>query len=130
MRRSRQTEPQETAQPSAIVRCAIYTRKSTDEGLDQEFNSLDAQRESAESYIASQRGEGWIPGSRPVIPGRAPGAVTRETAQSRGRNPFSEQRPPEIVCPKTDRQGVSTSHFVSHAIASSWAGTLKLCGSS
>jgi len=41
------------------VRCAIYTRKSTDEGLDQEFNSLDAQREAGEAYIASQRGEGW-----------------------------------------------------------------------
>jgi DNA invertase Pin-like site-specific DNA recombinase len=41
------------------VRCAIYTRKSTDENLDAEFNSLDAQRESAESYIASQRQEGW-----------------------------------------------------------------------
>ncbi len=41
------------------VRCAIYTRKSTDEGLDSEFNSLDAQREAAEAYIASQRHEGW-----------------------------------------------------------------------
>jgi DNA invertase Pin-like site-specific DNA recombinase len=41
------------------VRCAIYTRKSTDENLDAEFNSLDAQRESAEAYIASQRHEGW-----------------------------------------------------------------------
>ena len=41
------------------IRCAIYTRKSTDEGLDQEFNSLDAQREAAEAYIASQRGTGW-----------------------------------------------------------------------
>ena len=40
-------------------RCAIYTRKSTDEGLDQDFNSLDAQRESAEAYIASQKHEGW-----------------------------------------------------------------------
>ena len=42
------------------VRCAIYTRKSTDENLDSEFNSLDAQRESGESYIASQRHEGWM----------------------------------------------------------------------
>ena len=42
------------------VRCAIYTRKSTDEGLDQAFNSLDAQREAGEAYIASQKGEGWI----------------------------------------------------------------------
>jgi site-specific DNA recombinase len=42
-----------------VVRCAIYTRKSTDEGLDSDFNSLDAQREAAEAYVASQRGEGW-----------------------------------------------------------------------
>lgn len=41
-------------------RCAIYTRKSTDEGLDQDFNSLDAQRMAAENYIASQKHEGWI----------------------------------------------------------------------
>ncbi len=41
------------------VRCAVYTRKSTEEGLEQEFNSLDAQREAAEAFIASQRGEGW-----------------------------------------------------------------------
>jgi site-specific DNA recombinase len=42
------------------VRCAIYTRKSTDEGLDQEFNSLDAQREAAQAYIQSQAAEGWL----------------------------------------------------------------------
>ena len=41
------------------VRCAIYTRKSTEEGLDQSFNSLDAQREACEAYIRSQEGEGW-----------------------------------------------------------------------
>jgi site-specific DNA recombinase len=41
------------------VRCAIYTRKSTDEGLDREFSSLDAQREAAEAYIVSQKHEGW-----------------------------------------------------------------------
>src|SRR5882724_7644616 len=44
----------------ATLRCAIYTRKSTEEGLDQEFNSLDAQREAAEAFIRSQRREGWI----------------------------------------------------------------------
>jgi site-specific DNA recombinase len=42
-----------------IVRCAIYTRKSTEEGLEKEFNSLDAQRATAEAYIASQQHEGW-----------------------------------------------------------------------
>jgi DNA invertase Pin-like site-specific DNA recombinase len=41
-------------------RCAVYTRKSTDEGLDMAFNSLDAQREACEAYVASQRGEGWV----------------------------------------------------------------------
>ena len=41
------------------IRCAIYTRKSTEEGLEQDFNSLDAQRESCEAYIASQKSEGW-----------------------------------------------------------------------
>ncbi len=45
---------------SPIIRCAIYTRKSSEEGLDQEFNSLDAQRESAEAFIASQKAEGWV----------------------------------------------------------------------
>ena len=47
------------ATATAPVRCAIYTRKSTDEGLDKDFNSLDAQREAAENYIAAQREEGW-----------------------------------------------------------------------
>jgi site-specific DNA recombinase len=41
------------------LRCAVYTRKSTEEGLEQEFNSLHAQREACEAYIASQRSEGW-----------------------------------------------------------------------
>ena len=44
----------------AKVRCAIYTRKSSEEGLDQEFNSLQAQREACEAFINSQRHEGWV----------------------------------------------------------------------
>src|SRR5579885_3072889 len=42
-----------------LVRCAVYTRKSTEEGLEQEFNSLDAQREACAAYILSQKHEGW-----------------------------------------------------------------------
>jgi len=42
------------------IRCAIYTRKSSEEGLEQDFNSLDAQREACESYIKSQQHEGWV----------------------------------------------------------------------
>lgn len=45
--------------PTRSLRCAIYTRKSTEHGLEQEFNSLDAQREAAEAYIKSQAHEGW-----------------------------------------------------------------------
>jgi DNA invertase Pin-like site-specific DNA recombinase len=50
------------AMPASVkkLRCAVYTRKSTDEGLDKEFNTLDAQREASEAYIASQRAEGWV----------------------------------------------------------------------
>lgn len=55
MKRNRQH-----SQSKPALRCAIYTRKSTDEGLEQDFNSLDAQRESAEAYIRSQQHEGWI----------------------------------------------------------------------
>ena len=46
--------------PAKLLRCAIYTRKSTEEGLEQAFNSLHAQREACEAYIKSQAGEGWI----------------------------------------------------------------------
>ncbi len=42
-----------------ILRCAVYTRKSSDEGLEQEFNSLHAQREACEAYIVSQKHKGW-----------------------------------------------------------------------
>jgi DNA invertase Pin-like site-specific DNA recombinase len=50
------------AMPASVkkLRCAVYTRKSTDEGLDKEFNTLDAQREACEAYVASQRAEGWV----------------------------------------------------------------------
>ena len=57
----RRKAPTGEVMPSATkkLRCAVYTRKSTDEGLDKEFNTLDAQRESCEAYVASQRAEGW-----------------------------------------------------------------------
>ncbi|WP_338325478.1 recombinase family protein [Paenirhodobacter populi] len=49
-----------STRPGRRLRCAIYTRKSSEEGLDMEFNSLDAQREACEAYIASQKSEGWV----------------------------------------------------------------------
>src|ERR1700682_5341576 len=48
------------ARAGPTIRCAIYTRKSSDEGIEQEFNSLDAQREACEAYIVRQRHAGWV----------------------------------------------------------------------
>jgi DNA invertase Pin-like site-specific DNA recombinase len=53
-------KPPEKSKTVRKLRCAVYTRKSSEEGLEQEFNSLHAQREACESYIASQRSEGWV----------------------------------------------------------------------
>ena len=61
------------------VRCAVYTRKSSEEGLDQEFNSLQAQREACEAYVASQRPEGWV-----LVPDRYDDGAPR-AARSTGR---------------------------------------------
>ena len=55
-RRGRQV----SQRPARKLRCAVYTRKSSEEGLEQEFNSLHAQREAGLAYIASQKSEGWI----------------------------------------------------------------------
>jgi hypothetical protein len=49
-----------TGRPTRKLRCAVYTRKSSEEGLEQEFNSLHAQREAGLAYIARQKSEGWI----------------------------------------------------------------------
>lgn len=64
MKRNTTNNSASTSGPRAavkLVRCAIYTRKSTEDGLEQEFNSLDAQREAGEAFVRSQAGEGWAP---------------------------------------------------------------------
>ena len=57
---SRRTRGPDAAVPAKVkkLRCAVYTRKSTEEGLDKEFDTLDAQRDACEDYVASQRAEG------------------------------------------------------------------------
>ena len=47
-------------EPKPVIRCAVYTRVSTSEGLDQEFTSIDAQREACEKYVGSQDSLGWV----------------------------------------------------------------------
>lgn len=54
------SRPKEKPSAAPTIRCAIYTRKSTEEGLEQEYNSLDAQRDAGEAYIKSQQHEGWV----------------------------------------------------------------------
>src|SRR6201997_4257953 len=59
MQRAKMRKP-DRPKSGQVFRCAIYTRKSSDEGLEQEFNSLDAQREACEAYILSQRHAGRV----------------------------------------------------------------------
>ena len=56
----RKLEGSKQGDKNVRVRCAIYTRKSTEEGLNQDFNSLHAQRDAAEAFIASQKDLGWV----------------------------------------------------------------------
>ena len=57
----------ETKPNARRMKCAIYTRKSSEEGLEQGFNSLDAQREACEAFILSQRHEGWEASDRKSV---------------------------------------------------------------
>ncbi|MBY0312870.1 MAG: recombinase family protein [Phycisphaerales bacterium] len=59
-RRTSANNSSPTSRAGKVIRCAIYTRKSTEEGLDQEYNTLDAQRDGAVAFIASQKAEGWV----------------------------------------------------------------------
>ena len=71
--------------PIKTVRCAICTRVSTDQGLDQEFNSLDAQREASEAYIKSQAHEGWICLKQTYDDGGYSGGSIERPASTAGR---------------------------------------------
>ncbi len=93
------------------IRCAIYTRKSTEEGLDQEFNSLDAQREAAEAYIQSQRHEGWVAVSERYDDGGFSGGNMERPALKRLMADIEEGRVDSIVVYKVDRLSRSLLDF-------------------
>jgi site-specific DNA recombinase len=84
-------------------RCAVYTRKSTEEGLEQEFNSLDAQREACEAYISSQRAEGWLLVPDRYDDGGFSGATLERPALKRLLTDVEAQRVDVIVVYKIDR---------------------------
>src|SRR5438477_10280963 len=85
------------------VRCAIYTRKSSEEGLEQEFNSLQAQREACEAFINSQRHEGWVCLPKAYDDGGFSGATTGRPALQRLLADITAGRVDTILVYKIDR---------------------------
>src|SRR5262252_5939774 len=100
-----------TTRRNARVRCAIYTRKSSDEGLDQEFNSLRAQREACEAFIASQRHEGWVCLPKTYDDGGFSGATMDRPALRRLLADITAGRVDTIVVYKIDRLTRSLADF-------------------
>ena len=94
------------------VRCAIYTRKSTDEGLDREFNTLQAQRGAAESYIASQHHEGWVTAPDLYDDGGFSGANTQRPALQRLLADIEAGKVDVVVVYKYDRLSRSMLDFL------------------
>ncbi len=93
------------------VRCAIYTRKSTEEGLEQDFNSLDAQREAAEAFIASQRHEGWLALPDRYDDGGFSGGTLERPAMQRLLTDVEAGKVDAIVVYKVDRLSRSLLDF-------------------
>jgi site-specific DNA recombinase len=93
------------------VRCAIYTRKSSEEGLDQEFNSLQAQREACEAFITSQRHEGWVCLRAGYDDGGFSGATMGRPALQRLLADIAAGRVDIVVVYKIDRLTRSLADF-------------------
>jgi site-specific DNA recombinase len=106
MRRAKETAPARTA-----IRCAIYTRKSTEEGLEQEFNTLDAQREACEAFVASQKGEGWELAPDRYDDGGYSGGNTDRPALQRLMADVAEGRVNVVLVYKLDRLSRSLLDF-------------------
>ena len=116
---ARSPKPRQTPPPGTrpTLRCAIYTRVSTEDGLDQEFNSLDDQREAAEAYVRSQAHEGWR-----LLPGRyddggfSGGSLERPALQ-RLLAEVRARRVDVIVVYKVDRLTRALSDFAKYGRA-------------
>ena len=99
------------ARTGSTIRCAIYTRKSSDEGLEQEFNSLDAQREACEAYIVSQRHAGWIALSDMYDDGGLSGGTMERPALKRLLEDIQAGKVQIVVVYKVDRLTQSLADF-------------------
>ena len=93
------------------VRCAIYTRKSTEEGLEQEFNSLHAQRDACEAYVRSQASEGWIASVAEYDDGGYSGGSTNRPGLQRLLTDIHRGEVDVVVVYKVDRLTRSLSDF-------------------
>ena len=93
------------------IRCAIYTRKSTDDGLEQEFNSLDAQREACEAFITSQRGMGWVALSANYDDGGLSGGTMDRPALRKLLADIETRKVDLVVVYKVDRLTRSLTDF-------------------
>src|SRR5215203_6752092 len=93
------------------LRCAIYTRKSSEEGLEQNFNSLDAQREACEAFVASQKREGWLTIPELYDDGGFSGATIQRPAFQRLLSDVTAGQVDVVVVYKVDRLTRSLSDF-------------------
>ncbi len=93
------------------IRCAIYTRKSSEDGLEQEFNSLDAQREACASYVASQKHEGWVLLPTAYDDGGLSGGSLERPALQRLMQDMREGHVDQIIVYKIDRLTRSLADF-------------------
>jgi site-specific DNA recombinase len=91
--------------------CAIYTRKSSDEGLEQNFNSLDAQREACEAYVLSQRHEGWRVLATQYDDGGFSGGTMERPALKRLLDDIDKKRIQAVIVYKVDRLTRSLADF-------------------
>jgi DNA invertase Pin-like site-specific DNA recombinase len=103
----------ESAIQLAIIpkRCAVSTRKSNEEGLEKEYNSLDAQRDACESYVASQRAEGWLLVDNRYDDGGFSGATLERPALQRLLADVEAERVDVVVVYKIDRLSRSLMDF-------------------
>ena len=100
-----------TKAKSPIRRCAIYTRKSSEEGLEQDFNSLHAQREACEAFIRSQQGEGWRVVDTAYDDGGLSGGTMERPALQQLLDDIGQGRVDTVVVYKVDRLTRSLMDF-------------------
>ena len=102
---------------SMALRCAIYTRKSTEEGLNQDFNTLEAQRESAEAYIRSQQQSGWVALAKQYDDGGCSGANLERPALQRLLEDMATGKVDAVVVYKVDLRAAPGQSGIHHAAA-------------